>query len=156
MHPIKIMAVLVLLSQLAAGVTADRVQISSLKGLKKVKVVVELGDYHKAGLTWNEVKNNIDLKVRLARLTIDPQVNEAIYFKCQIFDIAQNMVSYHLELQVLQPGELKRDHAVFTYSPSWSMPLYGTVKKTAARDKITELVNQMINQLLNDCLTANP
>jgi hypothetical protein len=139
----------------AAGANPDPVQVNTLKGLKVLNVIVEQGDYAKAGLSQDYVKTTIEMKLRSARFTVDPKASDAAYFRCQIFEIPGGRLSYHIELQVLQAGELKRDHDIFTYSPTWALPLYGTVEKSEARDKITNSLTDMLTRLLTDYLAAN-
>ena len=150
-----IMPVVGLLLTLIFGINADQVQIKTLQGLRTLNVIIEQGDYEKAGLSRDFIKTSIELKLRMAKLTVDPAASEAMYFKCQIFDVSPGLLWYHIEMQILQPASLKRNPDLFTFGSTWSVPFYGMVRKTAAKDKLTGLLTDMMNRFLGDYLAAN-
>ena len=153
--------VLTLLASLWTGLHAyaagDLFEQASLQGLRAVQVVVEnlAPDISQDGLDRERIKAAVEQQLRQARVTVEPQAENALYIHLGTNKNEDGVYSYALSLQLLQLVLLFRDPGLVTWGTTWSLDQVGSVAP-AKVNELESLIARGVNAFVEDYQTANP
>lgn len=138
----------------------------SLKGLRKLAVVVQIGkpvsdDFEKTGLTEERIRTSIELKLREAR--IDVVYRENVASDTPILHVEVNgsikdgkTCSFLLEVELWQKSVLKRDPKIEVIAATWSIGAFGSGLASRIAKDMTGLINDMMDTFAKAYLSENP
>lgn len=138
----------------AAG---DIFEQASLQGLGAVQVVVEnlATDITNDGLDRAQIKAAVEQQLQQARITVEPQSENALYIHLGTFKNEAGLYSYSLSLQLLQLVQLFRDPGLVTWGTTWSLSQVGSVAPAKLSD-LDSLIVRAVNAFIEDYQMANP
>ena len=141
----------------------------SLVGIKGINVYIGLGkDAKSAGLTEEQLKTDVELKLRLAGIKVN-SIEDAVQLSVQI--VAR---SYDAELSILHSAEIKLKQQVrlcrniytaidslsgygqTVNATTWNNGTAGTCPTTEFPESVRKNVKDSMDEFINDYLTANP
>jgi hypothetical protein len=127
---------------------------ATLKGLTTIMVVVErlTPEAERDGLTKEQLRTDVEVRLRKAGITVTSSVEEA-YLYLNVFTVkgSSELYAYHIRLEFNQEVILKRNRNVSLPAPTWSLDLGGTVgakKLHEVRDDVADMVDKFINAYL--------
>jgi hypothetical protein len=138
----------------------------SLKGLRKLAVVVQMGkpvsdDLKKVGLTEERIRTSIELKLREAK--IDVVYRENLISDTPILHVEVNgstkdgkTFSFLLEVELWQKSFLKRDPKIEVVAATWSMGVFGSGLASHIANDMMGLINEMMDAFAKAHFSANP
>jgi hypothetical protein len=138
----------------------------SLKGLRKLAVVVQIGepvsdDFEKAGLTGERIRTSIELKLREAK--IDVIYKENMASDTPILHVEVNgsikdgkIFSFLLEVELWQKSILKRDPKIEVVAATWSIGAFGSGLASHIAKDMMGLINDMMDAFVKAYFSANP
>ncbi len=145
----------------------DETSRSTLKGLKAVFTLVDSlrSDVSEHGLTINDLRTDIELKLRLANIAVlsdDDSIGfsrfenhicglrlyvNIIPSKTQVYYI------YNILLEAIQGVSLIRNPEITSPAPTWYV---GTLGGTSSLNDVRDESKSVIDQFINAYLSANP
>jgi hypothetical protein len=160
----------VVLSLLASTSTAlaigdDKHSRPSLKGLKKLIVVVQIEgplteDFKKVGLTEERIRTGIELKLREAK--IDVVYVENVPSDTPILHVEVNgskrdgkTFSFLIEVELWQRSFLKRDPKIETMAATWSAGVFGLGSASTIANDIMGLIRDLMDSFVKAYFSAN-
>jgi len=144
----------------------DQYSRPSLKGLRKLAVVVQMGksvsdDFEKVGLTEERIRTSIELKLREAKL--DVVYRENLFSDAPIFHVEVNgsikdgkTFSFLLEVELWQKSFLKRDPKIEVVAATWSMGVFGSGLAPHIANDMMGLINEMMDAFVKAYFSENP
>ncbi len=156
---------LLLSTSTAAAIGDDKYSRPSLKGLKKLVVVVQIenpvsDDFKRAGLTEERIRTGIELKLREAK--IDVVYIENLPSDIPILHVEVNgskrdgkTFSFLIEVELWQKSFLKRDPKIETMAATWSTGAFGLGLASSIADNIMGWINGAMDAFLKAFLAAN-
>jgi hypothetical protein len=131
----------------------DQYTRRSLVGLSSVAVVIE--DLRAAatevGLTEEAIRTDVELKLRLAGMRIDPAASEYLYVNVNVVTFGR---AAGIEVELDQPVKLARNPSSMSLSAAtWSI---GSVLTTPTAQAIRDRVKDQVDMFLNAWLSVNP
>jgi len=140
-----------------AHAAGDVFEQASLQGLRAVQVVVEnlAPDIAQDGLDRAQIKAAVEQQLQQARITVEPQAENALYIYLGSAKNEAGLYSYSLSLQLLQLVLLFRDTSIVTWGTTWSLTQVGSVAPARVTD-IDSLITRAVNVFIEDYQTANP
>jgi hypothetical protein len=138
----------------------------SLKGLRKLAVVVQIGkpvsdDFEKVGLTEERIRTSIELKLREAKMDVVYRENMASDTPVLHVEVNGSIkdgktFSFLLEVELWQKSVLKRDPKIEVVAATWSIGAFGSgLASHIARDMMG-LINDMMDTFVRAYSSANP
>jgi len=144
----------------------DQYSRPSLKGLKKVSVVVQIEkplseDFKKVGLTEERIRTGIELKLREAKIDVVYATDltpEAPILHVDINGSNKNGKTYSflIELELWQRTFLKRDPKLEVIAGTWSTGVFGSGQASNMANDMMGLINSMMGTFVKACLSVNP
>ena len=143
----------------------DKYSRPSLKGLKKLSVVVQIEkgvseDLKKAGLTEDRIRAGVELKLQEAK--IDVVYIEDLSSDTPILHVevdgskkTDKVFSFLIEVELWQRGFLKRDPKVEIIAGTWSTGVFGSGSASNIAHDIMELINSMMDTFVKAYLSVN-
>ena len=144
----------------------DQYSRPSLKGLRKLAVVVQIGkpvsdDFEKVGLTEERIRTSIELKLREAK--IDVVYRENLFSDTPILHVEVNgsikdgkTFSFLLEVELWQKSFLKRDPKIEVVAATWSMGAFGSGLASHIAKDMIGLINEMMDAFTKAYSSENP
>jgi len=143
----------------------DKYSRPSLKGLKKLSVVVQIEksvseDLKKAGLTEDRIRAGVELKLQEAK--IDVVYIEDLSSDTPILHVevdgskkSDKAFSFLIEVELWQRSFLKRDPKVEIIAGTWSTGVFGSGSASNIAHDIMELINSMMDTFVKAYLSVN-
>jgi hypothetical protein len=134
----------------------------TLRGIDAVRISVERiePDAKKYGLTEDTIKADVELKFRLAGITILTETALAgpffDVFVATTYDKESKGFIYTIDVGFFQEVMLKRNSNVFFLSPTWYRRKHGYIDKQSLERKMRDSVKDFVDQFLIDYLSVNP
>ena len=144
----------------------DQYSRPSLKGLKKLAVVVQIEkpvseDFKKVGLPEERIRTGIELKLQAAK--IDVVYVEDLPSDTPILHVEVNgskkdgkTFSFLVEVELWQKSFLKRDPKIEVVVATWSTGVFGSGSASHIANDIMGLINEMMGTFAKAYLSANP
>jgi hypothetical protein len=143
----------------------DKYSRPSLKGLKKLSVVVQIekpvsDDFKKVGLTEERIRTGIELKLREAK--IDVVYAETLPSVTPIFHVEVNgskkndkTFSFLIEVELWQKSILKRDPQIEVIAATWSAGVFGLGSASNIANDIMGWINGMMDTFVKAYSSVN-
>lgn len=141
----------------------------SLAGLEGVVVKIEISNEDDAknwGLRKEQLKNDVELKLRLAGIKVLPEeekekesVWEHPHLIVGITPIIKNKLEFSvfcIELFLAQSVRLTRDRTITIFATTWETGWVGSVDKVKFVSEVREKLKDRVDEFINDYLAANP
>jgi hypothetical protein len=145
----------------------DKYSRASLKGLKKLSVVVQIEksvseDLRKAGLSEDRVRTGIELKLR-EEAKIDVVYVQDLSSDTPILHVeidgskkTEKTFSFLIEVELWQKSFLKRDPKLQVIAGTWSTGVFGTASASNVATDMMKLINGMTDAFTKAYLSVNP
>jgi len=150
----------------ASAIGDDTYSRPSLKGLKKLVIVVQIGnpasdDLKRAGLTEERIRTGIELKLREAK--IDVAYVENLLSDIPIFHVEVNgskkdskTFSFLIEVELWQKSFLKRDPNIEMMAATWSTGVFGLGSASSIASDIMGWISGTMDAFVKAYVSANP
>jgi hypothetical protein len=140
----------------------------TLKGIQSMDVLIEIGtlDSHKervekAGLTVEQLRTDVELKLRLAGIKIDPAADDFLYINVSI--LLGETVSgrptgdymFNVDVGFRQMVRLARDPSISALAETWLIGHIATAQGNP-KDRCREKVRDLVDNFVNAYLSVNP
>jgi hypothetical protein len=144
----------------------DKYSRPSLKGLKKLSVVVQVEksiseDFRKAGLTEDRIRTGVELKLEEAK--IDVVYVQDLSSDTPILHVeidgskkTDKTFSFLIEVELWQKSFLKRDPKVEVIAGTWSTGVFGSASASNVATDMMRLINGMMDAFTKAYLSVNP
>lgn len=149
----------------AFAIGDDKNSRSSLKGLKKLSVVVQiekpaLEDFRKIGLTEDRIRTGIGLKLQEARIDVvytdDPAEGTPIlHVELNGSNKNGKTFSFLIEVELWQKSILKRDPHAEIITGTWSTGVFGSGPALSIGSDIMGLINNMMDTFVKAYQSVN-
>jgi inhibitor of cysteine peptidase len=144
----------------------NEVERSSLSGLTGISVIVEevSEPVEKAGLTQNQLKNDVELRLRQAGiyvLSMEESLKNLGHHGLHVYVICipssdNSMFAISVQVKFCQDVYLARDPKIGCIAATWSAPvLTGFSDKSGLRNLVHKYLSDCIDEFINDYLEAN-
>ncbi len=143
----------------------DRNSRSSLRGLKKISVIVQiekpaLDDFKKVGLTEDRIRTGIGLKLQEAKIDVvhteDPGTEIPIlHVELNGSNRNGKIFSFLIEIELWQRTLLKRDPKLEVITDTWSTGIFGSAPASTAGNDMMGLINTMMDTFVKAYLSVN-
>jgi hypothetical protein len=152
-------------ASMALAIGDDKYSRPSLKGLKKLAVVVQIEkpiseDFRKVGLTEERIRTGIELKLQEAK--IDVVYIENLPSDTPIFHVEMNgskrndkTFSFLIEVELWQKGTLKRDPQIEVVAATWSAGVFGLGSASTIANDIMGWINGMMDTFVKAYISVN-
>ena len=152
-------------TSMALAIGDDKYSRPSLKGLKKLAVVVQIekpisDDLKKVGLTEERIRTGIELRLREARIDvvyIENLPSDTPIFHAEIYGSKKNdkTFSFLIELELWQKGTLKRDPQIEVVAATWSAGVFGLGSASTIANDIMGWINGMMDTFIKAYSSVN-
>jgi hypothetical protein len=143
----------------------DRYSRSSLKGLKKLSVVVQIEkpvseDFRKVGLTEDRIRAGVELKLQEAKIGVVyvekfPSDTPILHVEVDGSRKRNNTFSFLIEVELWQRSFLKRDPKVEVIAGTWSTGIFGSGSASNIANDVMGLINSMMDTFIKAYLSVN-
>jgi exopolysaccharide biosynthesis protein len=143
----------------------DRYSRPSLKGLKKLSVVVQIEkraseDLKKAGLTEDRIRAGVELKLQEAKInvvSIEDLSSDTPILHVEVDGSKKTdkTFSFLIEVELWQKSFLKRDPKVEVIAGTWSTGVFGLGSASSIANDMMGLINGMVNIFVKAYLSVN-
>jgi hypothetical protein len=145
----------------------DKYSRPSLKGLKKLSVVVQIEkpvseDLRKAGLSEDRVRTGVELKLR-DEAKIDVVHVEDLSSDTPILHVeidgskkTDKTFSFLIEVELWQKSFLKRDPKAEVIAGTWSTGVFGLASTSNIASDMMKSINSMMDAFTKAYLSVNP
>jgi len=147
------------------GIGDDKYSRPSLKGLKKLSVVIQIEnpvseDLRKAGLTEDRIRAGVELKLR--EVNIDVVYIQELSSDIPILHVEVNgsrksdkIFSFLIEVELWQRSFLKRDPKLEVISGTWSTGVFGSGSSSGIASDMMGLINRMMDTFIKAYSSVN-
>jgi hypothetical protein len=144
---------------------SDAISNASLSGLSMFQVLVgELNpEVQKDGLRSEQLRTDVELKLRIAGLRIIPNLiwvdtlgAAQLYIEVNTLKSKTIQYVYWIKINVIQKVSLIRKTSGETLANTWSIPVMGVVGSNNIVGTIREEIGKGIDKFINSYLSANP
>jgi hypothetical protein len=152
-------------TSVAFAIGDDKNSRSSLRGLKKLSVVVQiekpaLDDFKKVGLTEVRIRTGVALKVQEAKIDVvyaeDPATDTPIlHVELNGSNRNGKTFSFLIEIELWQKSTLKRDPKVEVMTGTWSTGIFGSGPASTIVNDMMGLINSMMDTFIKAHLSVN-
>jgi len=135
---------------------------NTLRGIKSVNVVIDLSS-EEDGVSSYQLKNDVELKLRLAGIKVDPKSSQLLLVKVFIMKIEADATSHAfgrygtVQIQMHEEVILLRNPAISAIVPTWGSHIYylhGPPDTFGKRCR--DAVRDFTDAFINDYLSVNP
>jgi hypothetical protein len=143
----------------------DKYSRPSLKGLKKLSVVVQIekqasDDFKKVGLTEERIRTGIGLKLQEAKIDVVytenlPSDTPILHVEVSGSKKDGKTFSFLLEVELWQKSFLKRDPKIEVMAATWSAGVFGLGSASNIANDIMGLINEMMDTFVKAYLSVN-
>jgi hypothetical protein len=144
----------------------DTYSHQSLKGLKKLSVVVQIADpvsedFKKVGLTEDRIRTGVELKLQEAKFDVvytQDLLSDAPIFHVEVegSNKSGKTFSFLIEVELWQKSFLKRDPKVEVIAGTWSTGVFGSGSAPTIANDIMGLINSMMDTFVKAYSSVNP
>jgi len=143
----------------------DKYSQPSLKGLKKLTVVVQIekpvaDDFKTVGLTEERIRTGIELRLREA--SIDVVYAESLPSDTPVFHVEVNgskrndkTFSFLIEVELWQKANLKRNPQIEVIAATWSAGVFGLGSASNIASDVMGWVNGMMDTFIKAHASVN-
>ncbi len=145
----------------------DKFSRQSLKGLKKLSVVVQIEktvseDFRKAGLSEDRVRAGVELRLRedakidvvnIQNFSSDTPI---LHIEIEGSKKTDKTFSFLIEVELWQKSFLKRDPKLQVIAGTWSTGAFGSASASNVATDMMRLINDMTDVFTKACLSVNP
>lgn len=152
-------------TSVAFAIGDDKNSRSSLRGLKKLSVVVQiekpaLDDFRKVGLTEDRIRTAVELKLQEAKIDVAYQEDPAadipiLHVELNGSNRNGKTFSFLIEIELWQKAILKRDPKVEVITGTWSTGIFGSGPASTVGDDMMGLINSMMDTFVKAYLSVN-
>jgi len=138
----------------------------SLKGLKKLAVVVQIekpvsDDFKKIGLTEERIRTGIELKLREAKIDVVyietlPSDTPILHVEVSGSKRDGKTFSFLIEVELWQKSFLKRDSKIEVMAATWSAGVFGLGSASNIANDMMGLINGTMGDFVKAFLSVNP
>ena len=143
----------------------DKHSRPSLKGLKKLSVVVQIekqvsDDFKKAGLTEERIRTGIGLKLQEAKIDVVytenlPSDTPILHVEVSGSKKDGKTFSFLLEVELWQKSFLKRDPQIEVMAATWSAGVFGLGSASKIADDVMGWINSTMDTFVKAYLSVN-
>jgi hypothetical protein len=144
----------------------DKYSRPSLKGLKKLSVVVQIGnplseEIKKIGLTEDRIRTGVELKLEEAKIDViyvGDLLSDTPILHVEVDGSKRNdkTFSFLIEVELWQKSFLKRDPKVEVLAGTWSTGVFGSGSAASIASDIMGLINSMMDTFVKAYVSVNP
>lgn len=148
------------------GIGDDKYSRPSLKGLKKLSVVIQIEkpvseDLRKAGLTEDRIRAGVELKLREAKIDVvyvQELTSDIPILHVEVDGSKKNdkIFSFLIDVELWQRSFLKRDPKLEVISATWSTGVFGSGSSSSIASDMMGLINSMMDTFIKAYLSVNP
>ncbi len=138
-------------------------EYESLKGLKKVVVIIVVEDEIWSGIREESLRTTAELKLRLAGIEVvdankksDGWLFVNLTLKESIESDELQPVTFFFQLRLYQNVTLKRDSTISALAPTWGRSILKRSSRTKTIPAIERILKTFLDRFLNEYLKANP
>ncbi len=141
-------------------------EVRSLVGVKGIYVTItDLNeDTKSAGLTKEQLKTDVELKLRLAGIKVNSQPewlsskHEGLFLVTIATDSDDDSpsIAYTVAVELSQRRKLLRRPYARVFAPTWGRGTVGKCLKNEFPEEARQAVKDHVDEFINDYLTANP
>ena len=156
---------LVVATSAVFGIGDDKYSRPSLKGLKKLSVVIQIEkpvseDFKKVGLTEDRIRAGVELKLREAKIDVvyvQELTSDIPILHVEVDGSRKNnkTFSFLIEVELWQKTFLKRDPKVEVISGTWSTGVFGSGSASNIANDMMGLINGMMDTFIKAYLSVN-
>jgi hypothetical protein len=161
-----LLASLFLIGAFQTGVSRGAVGVGSLKGIDRIRVVVDdlTSDSTNAGITEDALRNRMEVALKRIKVNVVPSGDEAatnrlfvpILYLSVTTAKSDGFHDFVIHLELLQAVTLARDPAIKASSATtWSALRFARVQESDYAVKVRTLLTLMMEGFLDDYLSAN-
>ena len=142
----------------------DNYSRPSLRGLKKLLVVVQIGkpvseDFKKAGLTEDRIRTAVELKLQEAKIDVvyrdlSPDT-PVLHVELDGSNRNGKIFSFLVEVELWQKTFLKRDPKMEVIAGTWSTGVFGLGSVQNIANDIMGLINSLMDTFVKAYLSVN-
>ena len=143
----------------------DKYSRPSLKGLKKLSVVVQIEkpvteDFKKVGLTEERIRTGIELKLQEAKIDVVyignlPSDTPILHVEVNGSKRNGKTFSFLIEVELWQKSFLKRDPKIEVIAATWSAGVFGSGSASNIANDIMGLIKDMMDSFVKAYLSVN-
>jgi len=143
----------------------DKNSQSSLRGLKKLSVVVQiekpaLDDFKKVGLTEDRIRTRVETKLQEAKIDVantGDLATDTPILHVEVNGSYRNgkTFSFLIEIELWQKSILKRDPKVEMITGTWSTGVFGSGQPATIGNDIMGLINDMTDTFIRAYSSVN-
>ncbi len=141
----------------------DKNSRSSLKGLKKLAVAVQIeepasNDFRKVGLTEDRIRTAVALKLQEAKIDViatEDQETPILHVDLSGSNRNGKIFSFLVEIELWQKSILKRDPKVEVVTGTWSTGVFGSGPASNIGKDLMELINSTMDDFIRAYLSVN-
>jgi hypothetical protein len=142
----------------------DEYSRSSLRGLKKLLVAVEIQkpvseDFRKVGLTEDRIRTGVELKLQKAKIDVvyADLSSDTPILHVEVDGSNRNgkTFSFLIEVELWQKSFLKRDPKAEVLTGTWSTGVFGSGSASNIANNIMGLIDSMMDSFVKAYLSVN-
>ncbi len=162
MKKITVSLFILVISLPISSFAATTSEIQSLRGLKKISVVIEQRDpdTKDASIELDRIRTITELKLRLAGIEVVEFAPEYLYLTaaCARIEVGDKILGYavHSSLDLVQRTPLLRDMGNIVFSRTWHTHKTNIIPGTHINTKYKSSLDGLVDKFINDYLSANP
>jgi len=152
-------------TSVVSAIGDDKYSRPSLKGLKKLSVVVQIGDplsrdLRKAGVTEDRIRTGVELKLQEAKIdvvSIEDLASDTPILHVEVDGSIKNnqTFSFLMEVELWQKGVLKRDPKSEVIAGTWSTGVFGSGSASNMGYDIMGLINSLMDGFIKAYQSVN-
>ena len=152
-------------TSIVSAIGDDKNSRSSLRGLKKLSVVVQiekpaLDDFKKVGLTVDRIRTGVERKLQEAKIDVvytgDPATDTPIlHVELNGSNRNGKTFSFLIEIELWQKSILKRDPKVEAITGTWSAGVFGSGPSSNIGNDMMGLIDNMMDTFVKAYLSVN-
>jgi hypothetical protein len=150
---------------MVSAIGDDKYSRPSLKGLKKLSVVVQIEkpvseDFRIAGLSEDRIRTGVELKLQEAKIDVVHVQDLAsdtpiLHVEVDGSKKTDKTFSFLIEVELWQKSLLKRDPKVEVIAGTWSTGVFGSASASNIATDMMRLINSMMDAFIKAYLSVN-
>jgi hypothetical protein len=128
-----------------------------LRGFNSLYLSADIGlDIQLNGLTLENVKNDVEIKLRQAGFKIETRIINDLWISANAFELREQLgiLVYSIRIEFRQNASLDRDKSVKVPAIVWDRSSFGTVP-TSKTNLLREIIKDYVDEFILDYLKAN-
>jgi hypothetical protein len=142
----------------SAGAINDASAHATLKGIKAIRLAVApvKPDFSQDGFTTAQLQTDIEARLKLAGIPVDPQAGECLVVTVTTAKINKGYYAYSIDLDLYQPVILVRTPTISASALTWGVGARVGALDTARLHEIRSEVVGFVDQFISAYLEQNP